>query len=167
MGRTPVSADNDGALSMSRRSWRRLLADLSSRGGGVRESGAFLLAHSDRRPRRVAEWIPFDELDPRALNGAISIRGTAFSRLWAICADRRMRVVADVHTHPGAGVGQSAIDRANPMVARRGHVGIIVPDFAQGRPRIGEIGVHVYRGDRTWASHFGRDAARLLRLTWW
>lgn len=154
-------------LYMSRRGWRRLLADLSSRGGGERESGAFLLARSDQRGRRVVEWMPFDELDPRALNGAISIRGMAFSRLWAICDERQLRVIADIHTHPGTSVRQSAIDRANPMVARRGHVGIIVPDFAQGRPSTREIGVHVYLGDRAWASHFGRDASRLFRLRWW
>jgi hypothetical protein len=141
------------------------MRELERRGRGVRESGAFLLAGQSEHPRHVIDFIPFDELDPHALNGAISIRGEAFGRLWDICAQRRLRVVADVHTHPGSGVRQSIIDRRNPMIAVAGHFGIIVPRFAQGRPEPRESGVHVYQGDRTWISHYGEQAARLLRLT--
>jgi proteasome lid subunit RPN8/RPN11 len=163
---TAVSAADRHHVRIPRHRWRRLVRDLAARGQGRRESGAFLLA---RQPdaRRVSDWIPFDELDPDALNGAISIRGEAFTRLWKLCAQREMRVIADVHTHPGSGVAQSPVDSANPMVARQGHVAIILPRFAAGRPRPGETGVHVYRGDRTWESHFERDATHLLRLTWW
>jgi hypothetical protein len=77
-----------------------------------------------------------------------------------------MRVIADVHTHPGAGVQQSSVDAANPMIARAGHVAVILPFFAQraGTPR--HAGVHVYEGARRWKSHFATDAAHLLRRTW-
>lgn len=144
-----------------------MVRELARRGRGSRESGAFLLARTTQRPQRVVDWIAFDELDPDALNGAISIRGTAFSRLWETCAERSMHVVADVHTHPGAGVAQSRVDAANPMVARRGHVGIILPHFAARAPRPREAGVHLYTGDRSWQDHFGEDAAQRMRLTWW
>jgi proteasome lid subunit RPN8/RPN11 len=154
-------------LRISRRMWRRILIDLARRGAGERESGAFLLAARDRRPRRVVTWIPFDELDSGALNGAIAIRGEAFVALWRICADRGLRVIADIHTHPGAGVAQSSIDQANPMVAQAGHVGLIIPYYARHGGRRRAVGVHVYRGNRTWASHYGREAARMLRLTPW
>jgi proteasome lid subunit RPN8/RPN11 len=147
--------------------WRGLMTELARRGGGTRESGAFLLARAERQPRRVARVVYFDDLDPQALTGAISIRGTAFARLWELCSDSQMRVIADVHTHPGPAVGQSHIDAANPMIARRGHVAIIVPHFAQPRIRSRDVGFHVYRGDRTWSSHFGDDAARRLRRSWW
>jgi proteasome lid subunit RPN8/RPN11 len=159
-----VSVADASELRITRRRWRRLIADLAHRGGGHRESGAFLLARKDRRPRTIVDWIPFDELDPHCLNGAIEIRGEAFSTLWSICARDRLRVVADVHTHPGRSVAQSGIDRANPMVARRGHVALILPAYAQDRPALSAVGFHVYRGDRTWDSRSGES---LLRLTWW
>jgi proteasome lid subunit RPN8/RPN11 len=144
-----------------------MVAEVAHRGRGSRESGAFLLARTRRRPRRVVDRVLFDDLDPDALNGAISIRGTAFARLWEICAERGLRVVADVHTHPGNGVAQSRIDAANPMIAHRGHLGIILPHFATRAPHPREAGVHVYMGDRTWRSHYGDDAAHRIRLTWW
>jgi hypothetical protein len=162
-----VSADSQYRIQISRRKWRRLMAELARRGQGTRESGAFLLARADRAPRSVAATVFFDDLDTEALNGTISIRGEAFARLWALCAERGMRVIADVHTHPGTAVGQSHIDSANPMVAQCGHVGIIVPSFAEKSWHPRDVGFHVYRGDRTWSSAFGADAAALLRRTWW
>ena len=143
------------------------MRELQRRGGGRRESGAFLLARRDKRPRRVVDFIPFDELDPDALNGAISIPAAAFGRLWDMCAERGLRVIADVHTHPSAGVAQSAIDRNNPMIAVAGHVAIIVPRFAQGQLRLHDMGVHVYGGNRTWESYYGEHAAALVQRRWW
>jgi proteasome lid subunit RPN8/RPN11 len=141
--------------------------ELAERGRSERESGAFLLARTARRPHRVAAIVFFDDLDPEALNGAISIRRAAFGRLWEICAERRMRVVADVHTHPGPGVGQSDIDAANPMVVTCGHFAVILPHFASRAPQPRDAGVHVYQGDRSWTNAFGEDAGSLIRRTWW
>lgn len=154
-------------LHVSRLRWFFLMRELARRGRGERESGAFLLARTDGAPRKVAAIVFFDDLHEEALNGAVSIPGAAFGRLWEICEKRTLRVIADVHTHPGSGVQQSHVDATNPMVARRGHVGIIVPHFAQRDTRPARIGFHVYQGDRTWASSFGEDAAALLRRTWW
>jgi hypothetical protein len=142
------------------------MRQLAERGEGRRESGAFLLARSGWRGDRVIDWILFDDLDPDSLNGSVSIRGEAFSRLWATCRERGVKVIADVHTHPARGVGQSSIDQANPMVARRGHVGLIVPSFARGRVRPRDVGFHVYRGDRSWDAFHRKAAAERLRLTW-
>jgi hypothetical protein len=141
--------------------------ELARRGEGSRESGAFLLARKDRSPRRVAAVVFFDDIDPDALDGSISIRGARFGRLWSICSERGMRVIADVHTHPGAGVRQSSIDVENPMVAIRGHVAIILPDFARRSPAPAQAGVHVYQGGHTWESCLGADAIKLLRRTLW
>lgn len=160
---TPASVVSPEPLHINRPMWADLIRELERRGRGVRESGAFLLASSIEHLRRVVDFIPFDELDPHALNGAISIRGEAFGRLWTICADRRLRVVADVHTHPGTSVRQSITDQHNPMIAIAGHFGVIVPRFAQNHPEPCETGVHVYQGDRTWVSNYGEQAAQLLR----
>lgn len=154
-------------MQVNRLRWFILMRELARRGRGERESGAFLLAHTDSAPRKVSATVFFDDLHEDALNGAVSIPGTAFARLWEICERRSLRVIADIHTHPGSGVQQSHIDAANPMVARRGHVGIIVPHFAQRDTRPERVGYHVYQGDRTWTSAFGAAAAALLRRTWW
>jgi len=143
------------------------MSELARRGEGTRESGAFLLARVERGSRHVARVVYFDDLDPDALNGAISIRGAAFARLWELCTQSQMRVIGDVHTHPGSGVAQSHIDAANPMIARRGHVAIIVPHLAQRRTRPSDVSFHVYQGEHAWTSEFGHDAARRLRRTWW
>lgn len=158
--------DRDPLLTISRWRWRRLVNELAKRGEARRESGAFLLTRTDRRRQHVAAVVYFDEIDPEALNGAISIRGHTFTKLWSICSERGMRVIADVHTHPGSGVGQSSIDAANPMVARRGHVAVILPHFAQRGASPRNAGVHVYEGTRRWRSHFGKDAARALKRSW-
>jgi hypothetical protein len=160
-----VSGDERHEVRISRRGYRRLMSELARRG-----RGALLLARAEARgrdARRVADILYFDDLDPEALNGAISIRGEAFGTLFEHCEERGLRVIADIHTHPGCGVAQSPIDAANPMVDRRGHVGIIAPHFAQRDTHPRHVGFHVYEGDRTWASAFGKDAAELLHRTWW
>jgi proteasome lid subunit RPN8/RPN11 len=142
------------------------MADLAAHGLGTRESGAFLLARPGENPAKIRSWVLFDEIDPDCLNGAVSIKGQAFARLWAICRERRLRVVADVHTHGGRLVAQSSIDAANPMIAQRGHIALIAPNFALGRPRPSEIGFHTYRGDHKWDAAYGPGVTKLLRLTW-
>ncbi|MGE3795254.1 MAG: Mov34/MPN/PAD-1 family protein [Dehalococcoidia bacterium] len=154
-------------IEISRLRWRRLVSELARRGRRERESGAFLLARAGCRTRRVAAIVPYDDLDARCLVGGIDLDGSAFARLWALCAGRDLRVIADVHTHPGQGVAQSATDARHPMVATRGHLAIIVPNFAQGRPAPRECGVHVYEGGHRWRSHLPPESAALLRRTLW
>lgn len=134
-------------FQISRRRWRRLLDELERRGGGRRESGAFLLAAADGS--RVQTLAYYDDLDADCLTGGISFASAGFTTLWQICADRGLRVVADIHTHPGPWVGQSAVDATNPMISIRGHVAIIAPEY--GRPaRVDECGVHIYLGSHRW-----------------
>lgn len=142
--------------------WHALFDELSARGGGVRESGAFLLGSKEDPRPRVREIIYFDDLDEDALTGAIHLHAYAFARLWRICRQGNMRVLADVHTHPSAWVQQSTIDQANPMVAREGHLGLIVPEFARGSRSARAVGFHIYRGESGWDSHYGTGASRLL-----
>lgn len=141
--------------------WTEMLAELRRRGDGRRESGAFILADRDR-PRTVRRIVYLDDLDPDCLNGAISLPGTAYGPLWELCDQERLRVVADVHTHPGNGVQQSPTDRDNPMIATRGHLALIVPRFAVGPVQQHEVGVHEYLGDGRWSSAFRRKARRKI-----
>jgi hypothetical protein len=151
-------------LRFTHAAWAELLEELGRRGQGDRESGAFLLAErtSDRRTIRSVVYV--DDLDPRCLTGGISFNGARFGALWDICDRDGLTVVADVHTHPNTWVGQSGIDEDNPMIARRGHLAIIVPDFSTKRVGADAIGVHEYLGDDGWRSSFGRDAKCLVYI---
>jgi len=146
--------------------WDELLRELALRGRGVRESGAFLLGPPpmDGSPRRAVAAAYYDDLDPASLTGGISFSGSAYGRLWDVCDQRGLAVVADVHTHPGPYVGQSSTDRAHPMLAQRGHVALIVPNFAQEPVGPAQVGVHEYLGDGEWRSALGHQAQFALRI---
>lgn len=142
-------------FKMPRRLWRDLLAELQRRGDGRRESGAFLLADRDRD--RVVRVAYYDDLDAHCLTGGISFASSGFTELWRICGEEDLRVVADVHTHPGTWVAQSEIDATNPMIARVGHVAIIVPSYGGARC-VEECGVHIYLGSRRWVEVSAEEA---------
>lgn len=144
--------------------WSSLMADLHRRGGGCRESGAFLLRQATETAMVVQGWLPYDELDPNSRNYVyVRLESNAFSRLWAICAERKLEVVADVHTHP-MGPRQSPLDRAHPMISLAGHIALIVPRFACGNVRPKDLSFNVYLGGGRWVSYFYDDAASLIKL---
>lgn len=139
-------------LSCSWLLWRRLTARLRERGDGEnRESGAFLLGYTDPDgAARISDFVLYDDLDPRSLDtGIVRFDGKCFGRLWAICRERGLTVVADVHVHPGDS-GQSASDRAYPMVSQAGHIALILPRFARKPIPHDDIGIYRYLGGGAW-----------------
>ncbi|WP_269304726.1 hypothetical protein [Aeromicrobium sp. HA] len=140
-------AHEQASFKMSRRRWRDLLGELQRRGDDRRESGAFLLAANTGD--HVERVVYYDDLDARCLTGGISFSTTGFTELWRICEEQALRVVADVHTHPSTWVQQSEIDASNPMMARVGHVAMIVPSYGHARS-VEECGVHIYLGSYQW-----------------
>lgn len=153
-------------LRMRRRDWDAMTTELGRRGQGTKEAGAFLLADRDGEPRTVTRVVYLDDLDPKCLTGGIEFDGLAFSKLWDLCDDEQRAVVGDVHTHPTKVVRQSCTDAANPMVARRGHVALIVPNYSVDSVDATEVGVHRYDG-RSWQSWTGQDAGRRLFIRRW
>ena len=145
--------------------WNQMIKELGRRGlNGRREAGAFLLVRHDKGDGPVVRVVYYDDLDPNCLVGNIHIRSVGFSKLWEICEVEGLRVLADVHTHPGASVAQSATDRENPMIARDEYLALIVPHFGT-RPVVAqEVGVHQYRGNLGWKSWYGSEAERVLRI---
>ena len=144
--------------------WTALIDDLRRRGDDFRESGAFLLGHSDDHRRKLVAWVAYDDLDVDALSeGYVSLGTEAFTKLWAICEERGLEVVADVHTHPG-NPRQSISDREHPMVSIPGHMAIIVPNFAQGIVLPKKVSINIYQGGLKWQSFFGGDAEKLINL---
>ena len=118
----------------------------------------------------IERFAYYDDLDPHALDtGIITFDGGAYPALWELCRQTGLKVVADVHTHPGR-ARQSSLDRDHPMIARAGHVGLIIPNFAQGSPsrrEMAEMGVYEYLGAGAWADHCGRDALRYFYVSRW
>lgn len=154
-------------LTCSRKLWRQVLKELDRRGEGRHEAGVFLLGLEKRGRLEATDAIYYDELDPNAYStGVCVLYGDAFAKLWAICRERRLTVVADAHTHRFA-AGQSGEDRTNPMVARAGHVAIIVPRYAQPPVLHFELGIYEYSGEHLWKNRGGKRAKRFLYTGFW
>jgi hypothetical protein len=155
-----------------------LVAGLTERGQGHRESGAFLLtdrAHpEDQLPQPVTRIAFYDDLDPHCLTGGIDFHAVGYTALQNLCRTDGLRVAGDVHTHPVDRVQQSRIDAEHPMVARDGHVALIAPRFATEVTDVSQIGVHV-RADGGWTSFYGDRAAEVVLIgtragrstSWW
>jgi hypothetical protein len=130
--------------------WQRVVRELDRRGDREHEAGAFLLGIERDGRRDVRSVIFYDQLDPQAYEtGVCVLHGDAFAKLWAHCRAQKLTVVADVHTHRGAGF-QSRSDKTNPMVARPGHIAIIVPNFARWPIDRNQLGIFEYRGQHEW-----------------
>ena len=130
--------------------WMRLIRQLRRRGGHHHESGAFLLARLGSS--RIVKFICYDDLDPTALDtGIIVFHGAGFVPLWDFCRRERMTVLADVHTHSDQWTGQSDADRTHPMIGQKGHVGLIVPFYAQRNLlSLDGVGIFEYAGNHQW-----------------
>lgn len=147
--------------------WKRVVGELERRGKREHEAGAFLLGTERRGRLVVSDVVYYDELDPEAYaTGVCILGGDAFAKLWALCRQKKLTVVADVHTHPGI-AAQSPTDKANPMVARAGHIAIIVPDFAAWPVPPGQLGVYEYRGQHEWTDRSARKAGRFFYTGFW
>jgi hypothetical protein len=111
----------------------------------------------------VTDVVYYDDLDPNAYStGVCVLYADAFEQLGRLCRARSLRVMADIHTHP-RGPGQSIFDRTNPMIASRGHIAIIVPNYAKPPVWRHRLGVYRYEGSHQWTDLSGWSARRLLR----
>ena len=141
--------------------WRFVIGELDRRGARRHEAGAFLLGYVKNGIREVQSAVFYDELDPSAYDSGVCIlHGDAFAKLWAICRAKGLTVVADAHTHSGCGF-QSIADKTNPMVAREGHIAIIVPDFARWPINQRRLGIYEYRGKHEWTD---RSPSRIRKF---
>lgn len=147
--------------------WKRILAELDRRGERRHESGVFLLGVQRDGRLSVTDCVFYDELDPTAYDSGICVlSGSAFAKLWAYCRERALTVVADVHTHPGI-ARQSDTDRQNPMVARAGHIAMIVPRYAVPAVEFAKLGIYEYRGSHEWVHRAGKEQTRFFYVGLW
>lgn len=153
-------------LEMPRGLYSSLISNLARAGGGVAESGAFLLGVPSSGTRRITAYLPYEQVAPqsRRQHSYVAFTAEETARAWDHCARHGVQVLADVHTHP-FGPQQSLSDREHPIVSLTGHVALIVPNFAVGNPQPVDLGVHMFLGQGRWHSWFEADAARSLQLT--
>lgn len=139
-------------LKIPKSLWRNLIDELRIRGEAKRESGAFLLGKADSTT--ICEFICYDDLDPNSLEkGFINFNGKFLSTLWKHCENKGLKVLADIHTHPGNWTGQSELDKVNPMISQRNHIALIAPNFALNKKQLLEgVGIHLYLGNHKWQS---------------
>lgn len=157
----------DHRVSCARALWEQGLNELRRRGGGVRESGAFLLGRQDGVRRRISRFAFYDDLDTHCLDsGIVTFDGAGYGPLWSLCRTTGLTVIGDIHTHPGV-ARQSSSDRTNPMVATPGHLAIIVPRLAQPSFKWPELGIYEYLGQHRWHEHSGAGAARFFYVGFW
>lgn len=149
--------------------WLRMVRDIRARGMGVRESGAFLLGHRDGGIATVRKYIPYDVLDPHALDtGIVHIRSVGFKALWKRCRELGMEVLADVHTHGNAHPRQSDVDRDNPLITEAGHMALILPLFAGTLGwRFRNVAIYEYVGDYKWRDWSGPTRRQRIRFCMW
>ena len=137
-------------IKINRLFWFKLTRELHRRGANERESGAFLLARE--KSAKVVRVVYYDDLDPHCLDRSyIHFSGAGFVKLWQICQKMHLRVVADVHTHPSSWTEQSELDETHPMIPQKGHMALILPNFARSsRLGLHGVGVFEYLGDGKW-----------------
>jgi proteasome lid subunit RPN8/RPN11 len=155
-------------IKIPRLVWAAALRDLRRSGRGRRESGAFLIGAPGIRQAQVTDYVCYDTLDTNAYqNGVISFHDTGYAALWDLLKKRQVEVLADVHTHGGADVRQSSIDRRHPMMPVIGHTAMIVPHFAKTSIwSLNAVGVYEYLGKFEWQTHNpSRD--RRVKLSLW
>ena len=147
--------------------WRETIGELERRGQRKHETGAFLLGIVRNGRREITSSVFYDDLEAEAYStGVCVLHGNAFAKLWAHCREQGLTVVADVHTHPGAGF-QSDADRTNPMVARAGHIAIILPNFARWPICEDQMGIYEYRGQHEWLNRSPSLAPRFFYTGLW
>jgi len=141
--------------------------ELRHRGEGLRESGAFLLGRIEHGRREVETFVPYDDLDPRCLDrGIIEFSSEGYTPLYERCEQLGLEVVGDVHTHPGEAF-LSDSDRDHPMMSKLGHVALIVPNYAQGTVRPGNLCTNTYLGNRNWDTVNDNASSRRVYVGFW
>jgi proteasome lid subunit RPN8/RPN11 len=149
--------------------WAKMIRELRRRGGGVRESGAFLLGPLETECPRITSFLCYDDVDPDAYQlGAIAFHASGCAALWQHCREHKVRLLIDVHTHPTGDVRQSPIDIRHPMLPVIGHTAMIVPHYADtSRWSLKTVGVYEYCGNFKWRTHPPSARARRVKLSLW
>lgn len=153
---TDAALQRGPRVRIAQHTFLRLVRELEDRSEHRREAGAFLLGPEPGHD--VTRVAYYDDLDPDCLTGGITFHSSGYTKLNQLCRNHQVRVIADIHLHPGPGVQQSHTDATHPMVARAGHLALIAPRFGQDVTRAEQLGVHLRAADG-WHSFLQSEVA--------
>jgi len=117
---------------------------MRERSAGRRESAAIWAGtvEEDRwEARRV--YFHHDLGDDRAGPLSLELSELAKYKLYETLHRERLRLIALIHTHPGAWVDLSDVDQQNQVCSRVGFWSLVIPWYARRPWRMTAIGVHV------------------------
>lgn len=188
----PTEATQRPLVAMSQHDFLTMMRQLERHGEHRREAGAFLLAPAaaareatrlHRVPNSLRRHVPaclssaprradvdavtavayYKDLDPECLTGGITFHAIGYTRLSELCRSQGLRVVADIHLHPGNGTRQSSTDAEHPMVARAGHLALIAPRLGARVTTPDELGAHVMT-TTGWSSYFSERIEEVFQV---
>lgn len=131
--------------------WNETINGLRMRGNGERETACVWAGHRGESEHKVLEVVFLDDLAgviSRELNHRVTM--SAIDILFKYLKDKKLSIVADLHTHPHDWVGLSWVDKEHPLEYRMGFLMIVLPNYACGDVSLDNIGVHEYEGDAKW-----------------
>jgi len=130
--------DGEGLLEQS-------LSILQGCGKGRRECVVLWLGPHEMRGQ-VSRVVHPDHSSSR---GGYRIDGAWLSELWGMLADRKERILAQVHTHPGVACHSRTDDRF-PITFTPGLYSLVIPNFAQPPHRRRDWYLAELQADGSW-----------------
>lgn len=104
----------------------------------------------------------------RAVRGedgvSVMVDGDALFEMNVMLNERGLRLVAQVHSHPGEPYHSETDDRYS-IVTARGGVSIVVPDFARGRFSLDACAVYQLAAGGEWVEVPPAEASALIRIS--
>lgn len=145
--------------------WVGTWEGLCRRGGGRREAVA-VWGGTRSSGVEVVTSVVFADDFVGAVGDACYHRvpAQAVTQILAQLRQRGEVIIADVHTHPGRGVGLSAVDKKNPIEFRVGLFSLVLPNFARGRPGVEVAGIHSYLGGGQWKALSAEEVETRVRI---
>lgn len=140
------------------------ISGLRGRSAGWRESGAIWVGHIKGAVSIVTEVRFYHNLcNDKGRAFSLQLTEEAKFALYQDLAERGLKLVGMIHTHPGAWVDLSSVDKANQLCSRIGFWSLVVPHYARHSWNIKTIGVHI-RIDSGWHWFSTKEARNRISI---
>lgn len=111
---------------------------------GWRESGALWIGSLDGECAHVADVLFYHDLgEDNGRPFSLEISEDTKLSLYGVLAQRRLKLLAMLHTHPAGWVGLSSIDEANQLCSRIGFWSLVLPWYGSRSWSLKRTGVHI------------------------
>ena len=93
-----------------------------------------------------------------------NVSRNAINQLFEMLRDKKLSIIADLHTHPGTWVGLSEVDMSHPLEYRIGIIMAVIPYYAAVPIEIENIGVHEYCGNGRWRQLLPQEVKKKIKI---